>query len=321
MQQTLRFSTDALPERDRLAIWSEVLSRYIVKVEVDRIGDGPYSQSATLRGLPGLSLASLTCTGFRVRRTRQLIADGNDHLDFVVNVSGNAHYRQLGREAEVASLQGVLLSNADEGTGVYPATSQHLVIGIPRESIAAFVRDPEAHVGRRIPDSDVLQLIISYIRSTDTLTLDSPGLAQAFATHLQDLMVLALGAAGDGRELARGRGLRAARLAAIKLDVRKFLGRADLSVVTVALRHGVTPRYVQKLFESEGTTFTAYVVERRLTEARRMLADPQLADHGIGDIALRCGFGDQPHFTRSFRRRFGLTPSDARQWARARGAS
>jgi AraC-like DNA-binding protein len=44
-----------------------------------------------------------------------------------------------------------------------------------------------------------------------------------------------------------------------------------------------------------------------------MLIDPQYADHGIGDIAFRCGFGDLPHFTRSFRRRFGMTPSDARE--------
>jgi AraC-like DNA-binding protein len=43
-----------------------------------------------------------------------------------------------------------------------------------------------------------------------------------------------------------------------------------------------------------------------------MLADPQFADHGIGEVALKAGFGDLPYFTRSFRRRFGMTPSDAR---------
>jgi hypothetical protein len=30
MQQLLRFATDALSERDRLAIWREVFGRYVV---------------------------------------------------------------------------------------------------------------------------------------------------------------------------------------------------------------------------------------------------------------------------------------------------
>jgi AraC-like DNA-binding protein len=129
-------------------------------------------------------------------------------------------------------------------------------------------------------------------------------------------MVLAMGATRDGEEMARGRGLRAARLAAIKLDIGRSLGRNDLSIGALALRHGVTTRYIQKLFESEGATFTEYVIERRLLDAKRMLADPRFADQNIGDIALKAGFGDLPHFTRSFRRRFGMTPSDAREQAR-----
>ena len=60
MQQLLRFSTDALPERDRLAIWREVFGRYVVKVEIEPLGTDGFSQSATLRNLPGLSLASMS---------------------------------------------------------------------------------------------------------------------------------------------------------------------------------------------------------------------------------------------------------------------
>ncbi|MCP3473904.1 helix-turn-helix domain-containing protein [Bradyrhizobium sp. CCGUVB1N3] len=80
--------------------------------------------------------------------------------------------------------------------------------------------------------------------------------------------------------------------------------------------------YIQKLFGSDGTTFTEYVITQRLLEARRLLRDPESAGLGIGDIALRAGFGDLPYFTRSFRRHFGMTPSDAREQARrdVRGA-
>ncbi|SHL26668.1 transcriptional regulator, AraC family [Bradyrhizobium lablabi] len=316
MQQPLRFSTDVLPERDRLAIWREVFGRYVVMAQVEPAGDGGFSQTATLRELPGLSLGSFSSTGYQVTRTKNLVVDGNDNLVLIINSAGRSQFHQLGREAVLASHEGVLMSNAEQGSGIHPGASRHLTISAPRRTLVSMVRDPEAIACRPLPRSEVLRLLISYIQSTDSLSLDSPGLGQAFATHLQDLMVLAIGATSDGEEVARGRGLRAARLVAIKLDIGRSLGRNDLSIGALALRHGVTTRYVQKLFESDGATFTEYVIERRLLEARRMLTDPRFAGHSIGDIALKAGFGDLPYFTRSFRRRFGMTPSDAREQAR-----
>ena len=99
-------------------------------------------------------------------------------------------------------------------------------------------------------------------------------------------------------------------------DVVKNLGRRELSITSVALRHRVTPRYIQKLFESEGTTFTEYVLEQRLIEADRILSDPRFADRTISDVAYKVGFGDLSYFSRVFRRRFTMTPSDAREQAR-----
>ena len=316
MQQLMRFSTDALPERDRLAIWAEVFGRYIVKLQVDTIAGNAFSQNVTLRSLPGLSLASNSCSAFRASRTSELVADGNDNLNLVIKIAGTTEYRQLGREALVSPYEAVLLSHADRGAILSPGTSRSLVISAPRKTIAEVVGDPEAALCQLLPRSEVLRLLISYTQSSDGLSLESPGLGPAFTTHVQDLMALAIGATRDGEDVARGRGLRAARLAAIKLDIGRSLGRNDLSIGALAFRHAVTPRYIQKLFEAEGTTFTEYVIGRRLLEASRMLADPQFADHSIGEVALKAGFGDLPYFTRSFRRRFGMTPSDAREQAR-----
>ncbi len=48
-----------------------------------------------------------------------------------------------------------------------------------------------------------------------------------------------------------------------------------------------------------------YVRERRLGRARALLADRSI---GLADIAQRCGFVDQSHFTRHFKRRFSIAP-------------
>ncbi len=86
-----------------------------------------------------------------------------------------------------------------------------------------------------------------------------------------------------------------------------------LLVADVAGRLGVTPRYVQMLFEAEGTTFTEYANERRLDAALAMLRSPRYVAWSIAGIALEAGFRDLSNFNRRFRRRFGATPSDLRR--------
>jgi AraC-like DNA-binding protein len=87
----------------------------------------------------------------------------------------------------------------------------------------------------------------------------------------------------------------------------------ELSVAEVAQRQRVTPRYVHKLFENEGLTFSSFVLGQRLARARRMLSDPRLADRNISAIAFAVGFGDLSYFNRTFRRQYGVTPSEIKQ--------
>jgi AraC-like DNA-binding protein len=53
-----------------------------------------------------------------------------------------------------------------------------------------------------------------------------------------------------------------------------------------------------------GTTPHAYLVQRRVCLARRLLA----AGKPLADTAHRAGFADQSHMTRAFLRQLGITP-------------
>jgi AraC-like DNA-binding protein len=64
------------------------------------------------------------------------------------------------------------------------------------------------------------------------------------------------------------------------------------------------------LFESDGTTFSRFLLDQRLARAHRMLSNPVLAERTISTIAYEAGFGDLSHFNRAFRRRYGAAPSD-----------
>jgi AraC-like DNA-binding protein len=77
----------------------------------------------------------------------------------------------------------------------------------------------------------------------------------------------------------------------------------------------VTPRYLQRLFESDGTTFSAFLLGRRLARAHRMLSEPRSVQRQVSAIAYDAGFGDLSYFNRCFRRLYGATPMDVREAA------
>jgi len=158
-----------------------------------------------------------------------------------------------------------------------------------------------------------MRYLIGYLRHlVAQQSLTDPALARMAAVHLRDLFALVLGANRDAAVLAERRGLRAARLQAIKRYIHDNLDDGGLAVGVAAARHRVTPRYVQMLFEGEGTTFSEFVLNQRLARVHRMLCDSRHAGSTVSAIALEAGFGDVSYFNRCFRRRYGASPTDVR---------
>jgi AraC-like DNA-binding protein len=57
---------------------------------------------------------------------------------------------------------------------------------------------------------------------------------------------------------------------------------------------------------SFGVTFYKYINRRRVERAQEMMV---MTDQPLCQIARQCGFADQPHFTRVFRRLVGSSPA------------
>jgi AraC-like DNA-binding protein len=311
----IRFSTDTLPERDRLPYHREAFGRSIIGLELEPLQGGPIRLAASVHAFDGLRAISTRTSGMAVRRTRPLLADGNDDLVLSINLSGVCLPSQVGRECRLDAGAAVLMSCADVGGFVRPCQARYLTLFVPRRRLSAMAVNPEDALARPIPaDTEAVRLLIDYVETAlGKQHLTSPELRRLFSTDVRDLVALAVGATRETGEAARGRGLRAARLSAIKGDIMGRLDNERLCVADAAVRRGVTPRYVQMLFESEGTTFTQYVLEQRLARALRMLADPHHQSRTISAIAFEVGFRNLSYFNRTFRRHFGMTPSDARR--------
>jgi AraC-like DNA-binding protein len=310
----IHFSTDALPERERLPYLREEIGRSIVKVDLVPHEDCPVEWAGSVHAFEGLVAISVRTSAIICRRTRPLLADCNDDLLLTIKLSGVTLASQLRRECRLDAGAAVLMSNSDVGDLDRPGPARYLTLFMPRRRLNAMAVNPEDALVRPIPaDTEALRLLVDYVRTAlQKHQLTSPQLRQLFTTHVHDLIALTVGATRETAVVAHDRGLRAARLGAIKSDILHRLHTEGLNVTDVAGRRGVTPRYLQMLFESEGTTFTEYVLAQRLARARRMLAEPGLRHRTISAIAFEVGFGNLSYFNRMFRRHFGMTPSEAR---------
>ncbi|MGH0343865.1 rhizobactin biosynthesis transcriptional regulator RhrA (plasmid) [Sinorhizobium meliloti] len=104
------------------------------------------------------------------------------------------------------------------------------------------------------------------------------------------------------------------RMASIKMRVEQNLANGSFSITDVAEAERITPRAIQKFFSREGTTFSRYVLGRRLSLAKSLiLAEGEATS--ISQIAYNVGFNDLSYFNRTFRSRYGVRPSDLRRLA------
>jgi AraC-like DNA-binding protein len=143
----------------------------------------------------------------------------------------------------------------------------------------------------------------------------------------QELSATPLGFAEAARALLTLLLIEAARLTAAQLErvsnpSRPLLRRAfrfiedhfrePISLIEVARAVEKSSAYLTDVMRREtGRTVLEWIIERRLSEARRLLLE---TEDRVEEIAMRLGYSDTTYFARQFRQRNGTTPQ---AWRRA----
>lgn len=313
----VRFSSADYAPRERVEACREIYGRTLSRRDIEPLGAEPFHTEATMRRMPGLGIVTARRSAAVYRLPREFI----DSDDVVVTVGLTSHYEthQFGRTLSMERGEASVLTTSEPALLNVPTYGEYINVRAPRRAMSRLVDCLDAAYGQPIPaGTPALRLLTRYVGALDEAeAFETPELRRQAVAHVYDLMALAIGATRDAAEIANSRGARAARLRAIKQDIADWLGQPDLSVTAIAARHRVKPRWVQRLFESEGTTFTDYVLAQRLLRAHRVLTDPRSAGQKISTIAFDVGFGDLSYFNRAFRRRYGVTPSELRAAARS----
>jgi len=188
-----------------------------------------------------------------------------------------------------------------------------VAVRIPRDTLGQRIRLTEEIVNRPVPLQGDAVLLNAFVRDLVRIgpsTL-SPAAAAVVREQMIDLTAVVLGnLAGIMPRLGA-----AARFGTLKLRVfiESQLTDPDADAQSIAAGAGVSESHANRLLALEGTSIRRLLIDRRLNKCREIIEDPRHVHRSISDIAFFYGFRNLSHFSRVFKGRFGLSPSEHRR--------
>lgn len=194
---------------------------------------------------------------------------------------------------------------------------ENLTLMVPHDLRASITPMIDRTHGRRLPGQNPMVRMLGDHLQSLWRNVTSMNRAQA-STAVQGTIGLIHGYLANEKGLAAE--MEPAVGEALALAVRRYIERnleKPLKVDDLARHFKVSRSQIYRLFEHHDGV-ASYVWERRLLRSRRLLMTPTLQHLGIGAVAFEAGFSSNAHFSRAFRARFGLTPSQLRAAAKER---
>ena len=248
-------------QRDPILEWREQYARCCLRVDFEPLPGATISASAKPM-FPELRTARAALSAGFLFRDDELLRDGNDSLEVIVAQSPNLNITHQGREIRLAPGDATIMQASATGRVGSRESFGFLEVVISSAEWEERGARPEDGLMQRLwGKSEAMQLLRLYI--------GFHGFRRRplyYPQHIVDLAVLAattrcsIGESGASAVVAT-------RLAAALDYIAAHFSDPELSLAKVAQSLSISPRYLQRLLESSGTSFTAHVTELRLKHA------------------------------------------------------
>lgn len=309
----ISFSTHGIAAPDRATSWNEAIADtyFPLSLQFAKSLDFNGRLSKTSVGSTHLSRLESDAVLYERRAGHIRHAQKEDYLITMPRKS-SVSFRQLGREVSCEP-GGFIIQRGDEPYRFsYHRPNDLYVLKVDKSDLAERIRQPDQYCAQIFDGTKGVGAL--FLTMTQQIQSQANQLAGASAEVLsrQLLELLALTIKSEPRSAASTTSsVRAAHLLRIEKFIHENITNPDLSPDLIAQACGISKRYLHDLFKDVNGTVAQQVRDQRLTEARRFLKErPGLA---ISEIAYRFGFADQAQFSRLFKTKFKLTPSEFRR--------
>jgi AraC-like DNA-binding protein len=305
-------STDGIKKSDRCEFWRAntvpVFGPLQVELLENHVLDGSF-QFTTVSDLIFSRLESRT--PHRVVLSGASALRSRGFVKAVLLTGGRGILQQNGRTAVLRPGEWSIYDTASPYSITCPDRSEMLLVLIPRERLLARSLDLPNLVARRFSGRRGLgKLIWNLISNTfDEIPRIGRRSNHDVANIVVQMTRMALIDFSGERPSAQAKEVLRDR---IKAYIDDHLSDSDLSIARLAGVTGCTKRYLHMIFQSEDVSISDYILKLRLDRCREDLLNPACAHRSITDIAYSWGFNNSNHFSRCFKRAFGVAPRHTR---------
>ncbi|MCJ2126098.1 helix-turn-helix domain-containing protein [Methylobacterium sp. J-077] len=285
--------------------------------ELYRVDDSIFHGLFEGTDLGSLPITRSTFSAVRVESTPATLRRNakRDTLAVTIKLSGTSMCEQFGRQAVARPGEIVVLDRRSPSIRQTTEPSRSLLLEVPRDRLESLLGDARHFSALTIgADLGSTRLVTTFL---DTLlrveNRFTPDAAERMSGIAVDLITACI-AERLAKEVPRPlHGTVVVQRA--KAHVEANLSDPTLDPPRLAAAVGVSLRRLQELFRAHGQHISDWIWQRRLEAAAKRLADPGCRHLAIGTLAYGCGFASQAHFSRRFKDRYGMVPSDFRQQA------
>ncbi len=312
---TPTMSTDLVAPRERVRYWSDWIDRVFCGLQSDVYGETDFDGHMATEQAGDVVLTRLEADRHRVlKNDRQVRGSDVGYLKIVAPYRGTAGVEQWGRQAWVTPGEWCIYDTTDSYRVANPVRVEHLIVMVPKAPLVERGLPLEKLMAQRLgSQGGISRLALQAMRGAwQELPSIAPSAARGVGEtimHLVQLSLLELA----GRDSAPTQ--REALRESIKQLVARRLGDARLSVDAIAVELNCSRRQLYNAFGDEPDGVAGFILAQRLEACRRDFEDRHQDAISITEIALRRGFNHPAHFSRAFKARFGVTPSEWRQRA------
>ena len=312
MTAPMVLSTDGLPEKETAPAWQGWMAQLFSGLDTDLYGDTCFDGHLSVAYAGDVMLTKLDAGRHRVIRDSHRLRDSEAaYLKIVAPWSGHAEVEQYGSKACVSNGSWAIYDTSQPYVVANPQHTEHLIMMVPKQSIAERGLRLENLMGRSVGGSaGIARIALQTMRSTyqelDNMTAP---LARRAGELLVDMVHLSLQALG-GQATAVTQ--KQALYDRICEHVASHVRDPGLSVDQVAEALNCSRRHLHNAFAGRDQSLGGFIQQSRLELCMRELHSPALAHRTITDIAMGCGFGNSAHFSRAFKAYAGMSPSEFR---------
>lgn len=309
------FSTSGADSKDRFRQWRNICEGRLVPMVQNSLRDGPFHAVIEGASIGNLEFTKFSLSNLRAATTPQTLRHENnktDQLFMSMVLSGAVHADQYDRSAVDSAGDFSIRDTNTPWTIEHRGSSEVLAIQIPRDRLEGMLgptsRFAGLTVGGHLPVTILARSFLNNLLNVgDQLSRHE---AERMSSVAIDLIAASL---AERMAMETPKALHGTLIVQrAKAYIAANLGAPDLGPSQVAASVGVSLRHLQELFREDGRNIAAWIWQRRLEKAARQLSDPGCFHVPVGEVAYRCGFADQAHFSRRFRDRYGISPRDYR---------